>query len=209
MNTRRSTAGILLGAVLVLSACATPAAPGAAPDAPVGASLGSLMPGPPSADVLGQGTVLDDGTGAQLCLGPVMESFPPQCRGIPLVGWDWDGLDGVEKQSRVTWGAYAVQGAYDGDTLTVTEPPILLALYDPMPVEDAAPDAAGTATAAELTAIQDALPGILGPDYLSSAPVDGRLTVDVVWDDGTWQRAADDDYGRGTVLIRSALREVG
>jgi hypothetical protein len=45
-----------------------------------------------------------------------------------------------------------------------------------------------------------------GASYLSSSPQDGRLWVDVVWDDGTWQKAADDDYGADVVVIRSALR---
>jgi hypothetical protein len=40
---------------------------------------------------------------------------------------------------------------------------------------------------------------------LSSYPEDGWLKVDVVWDDGTWQAAADADYGENVVLIRSAM----
>lgn len=39
-------------------------------------------------------------------------------------------------------------------------------------------------------------------------PVEGRLVVDVVWDDGTLQQAADDDYGSDVIVIRSAIREV-
>ena len=23
------------------------------------------------------------------CLGPIAESYPPQCRGLPVEGWDW------------------------------------------------------------------------------------------------------------------------
>ncbi|MFS0867535.1 hypothetical protein AB3M83_09435 [Microbacterium sp. 179-B 1A2 NHS] len=209
MKLRRVTAGCLLGAALVLSSCGTPADPAPAADAPAGFSLGSLWPAPPGGDVVGEGTVLDDGSGPELCLGGVMESYPPQCGGIPLEGWDWDGVDGAEEAPGVTWGAYAVQGTYDGDTLALTQPPILLALYDPMAPSDPGPGDGGTATAAELAAIQEGLPDRLGADLLSSTTTAGRLEVQVVWDDGTWQDAADDDYGEGTVLIRSALREVG
>jgi hypothetical protein len=67
----------------------------------------------------GSGTVLDDGTGAELCLGGVAESYPPQCSGIPLAGWDWDAVDGKESAAGTTWGEFHVVGTYDGETFTV------------------------------------------------------------------------------------------
>lgn len=69
----------------------------------------------------GNGTVLDDGSGPELCLGGVAESYPPQCGGIPLAGWDWDAVDGEESASGTTWGDFHVVGTYDGETFTVTE----------------------------------------------------------------------------------------
>jgi hypothetical protein len=69
----------------------------------------------------GSGTVLDDGSGPQLCLGGVMESLPPQCSGIPLAGWDWDTVEGAQTASGTTWGEFHVVGTYDGTTFTVSE----------------------------------------------------------------------------------------
>ena len=60
----------------------------------------------------------------------------PSARGIPLTNWSWDGVEGSETSGDVTWGAYAVQGTYDGEEFAVTQPPIMLALYDPMPFPD-------------------------------------------------------------------------
>ncbi|QTV79535.1 hypothetical protein [Microbacterium sp. NIBRBAC000506063] len=50
-------------------------------------------------------TVLDDGSGPELCLGGVMESHPPQCGGPALTGWDWSDWEGhYEEASGVRWG---------------------------------------------------------------------------------------------------------
>lgn len=199
--------------VLALSACATPAGAGggsgAAPDAPPGFSLGTSSPGLPAGDVVAQGTVMDVGGTAELCLGAVMESYPPQCSGIPLVDWSWDGVEGGETSGAVRWGSYAVQGVYDGAGFRPTQPPMLLALYDPIAPEDPTGGKPGTTDEDTLLGIQDQLPDRLGGDYLSSAPRDGRLWVQVVWDDGTWQKAADDDFGPDVVVIQSALRAIG
>ncbi|MGN8551822.1 UNVERIFIED_CONTAM: hypothetical protein OHV15_04450 [Microbacterium sp. SLM126] len=197
--------------VLALAGCATPAgsgAPAGALDAPPGASLGSLWPAPPEGDVVAQGTVMDVGGDVELCLGAVAESYPPQCGGIPITNWTWDGIDGSETSGDTTWGAYAVQGTYDGEEFTVTQPPIMLALYDPMMPEDPTGGEPGAGDEETLLAIQEGLPDALDEAYLSSYPENGWLWVDVVWDDGTWQDAADADYGDDTVVIRSALRPV-
>lgn len=66
-------------------------------------------------------TVLEADRGPQLCLGGVMESYPPQCRGVVVEGWSWDGLS-HESVSGVRWGEYVVVGRYDGTTFTLTEP---------------------------------------------------------------------------------------
>jgi hypothetical protein len=148
---------------------------------------------------------MDIGGAAELCLGPVAESYPPQCSGIPLVDWSWEGVEGSETSGDVTWGSYAVQGEYDGEKYTVSAPPVMLALYDPMAFPDPTNGQPGSGEEAELLEIQDELPSLLGDGYLSSYPEDGWLKVDVVWDDGTWQAAADADYGDNVVLIRSAM----
>jgi hypothetical protein len=203
---RRPILALAAGAVLVLalSGCATPAAS----DAPDGASLGSLWPAPPEGEVMAQGTVMDISGDVELCLGAIAESYPPQCSGIPLNDWSWDGVEGSETSEETTWGAYALQGTFDGEEFTVTEPPIMLALYDPMMAPDPTGGEPGEGEEAELLEIQETLPDLLGDAYLGSYPDNGWLWVDVVWDDGTWQDAADDDYGPGIVIIRSALRSL-
>jgi hypothetical protein len=196
---------LALGTVLALTSCASGAgSPGASTVAP----LGSILPALPSGEVIAQGTVLDAGGSVELCLGAVAESYPPQCDGIALTDWSWSGIEGAETAGDVTWGAYAVQGEYDGESFTVTQPPIMLALYDPMPVPDPTEGEPGVGTEDELLGIQEQLPGRLEDAYLSSYPENGRLWVDVVWDDGTWQDAADAEYGEDVVVIRSAMRAV-
>jgi hypothetical protein len=59
----------------------------------------------------------------ELCEGAIAESYPPQCSGKPIVGWDWDDVDGEESASGTTWGVYRVVGTWDGERLTLTEKP--------------------------------------------------------------------------------------
>jgi hypothetical protein len=69
-------------------------------------------------------TVLDDGDGAELCVGAVASSLPPQCGGPALVGWDWAEHDGdFEEANGVRWGSFLVTGTYDAtaDAFTPTE----------------------------------------------------------------------------------------
>jgi len=204
---RRSLAvtAVLAASAFALTACATAIDGGAAADAPVGQSLGSLMPGLPAGDVMAQGTVMDVGGDVQLCLGAIADSYPPRCEGIPVEGWSWDGVGGGESAGDVRWGAYAVQGVYDAAIFTVSRPPIPLALYDPAKPVEPSGGRPGAADEKTLLAIQDELPGRLGASYLGSGPEEGRLHVQVVWDDGTWQKAADDDFGAGVVAIEPAL----
>jgi len=183
------------------SGCATPNAPGGEPPSGVAAS----------GEVVGQGTVLQVAPAApQLCLGAVAESYPPQCDGPEIVGWDWDEVDGEESASGVTWGAYAVQGTWDGERFTVTQPPVLLALYDPMPIKvpELDPANAGSTSEAELVRIQEELAGERLFEFLTSAPQNGYLFITVVYDNGDIQRYLDERYGADVVVIQSALRPV-
>jgi len=73
-------------------------------------------------EVLGFATVLDGSGGAELCLGGQADSYPPQCGGPELVGWDWDEHDGdFEEASGVRWGGFAVTGTFDGTAITPTK----------------------------------------------------------------------------------------
>lgn len=212
LHSVRPLAAISLVGLLVLSGCA--GSPGSAPPTSTagdGATgLGSATPDPPAGDVTGTGTVMDDVGQVEFCLGPIMESYPPQCSGIPLDGWSWDGVEGSEASGSIRWGAYALTGSYDGESFTPTQPPILLALYDPMAPEDPTGGEPGDTPEKRLLEIQAELDDRLGDDgdtYFSSYPENGYLWVDVLWDDGTHQDAADAEFGEGVVVIRSALRE--
>ncbi|MDQ4137753.1 MAG: hypothetical protein M3116_02750 [Actinomycetota bacterium] len=196
--------------VLVFTGCAGSASPAsdAGGDAPpVVPASNPAAPG----EVIGQGTVLQkDGEEPMFCLGAVAESYPPQCSGPEIVGWDWDAVDGSESASGVTWGTYAVQGTWDGTVFTVTQPPIMLALYDPMPVDDPFTDPAnaGSSTEAELTALQEKVHNDEFVEALSSWPANGYLFLQVIYDDGSAQRYFDDRYGKDVVQVRSALRDL-
>jgi hypothetical protein len=130
-------AALVLSAA-ALSACSTesqmrandPAAsePSPEPSVDAGEAPAPVPDGPVRTN--GLVTVLDPGTGPQLCLGAIAESYPPQCSGPPIVDFPW-GDAGFEEVSGVKWGMYAVSGTFDGTTFTATEA-IPAMLYDPM-----------------------------------------------------------------------------
>ena len=182
---------------LALSACSTesemqavdPAAqePGSS-DAP--ADSGEAQPPVPKGTVTTNGlmTVLDPGTGPQLCLGAIAESYPPQCSGLPLEGFDFGDV-GAEEASGVTWGSYAVTGTFDGTTFTATES-TPAALYDPiaMPTEEPPgpacespattdPDLATPEAMDATLAAASALPG-LAMTWLSGNTINVAVTTD-------------------------------
>ncbi|GAA5032118.1 hypothetical protein ACFQRL_04820 [Microbacterium fluvii] len=189
---------------LALAGCASGA------DSPASGTPTDVALVPPAGEVIGQGTVMDRGGEVEMCLGAVAESYPPQCSGIPLEGWSWEGVDGAESSGETTWGAYAVQGTYDLQTFTVTAAPVLLALYDPMPIDDPTGGVDGQTDAARLADVQTAVTDDLAGLGLVAASTDrGYVWADVVWDDGGLQAWADQTYGDDVVVVRSALHEVG
>jgi hypothetical protein len=209
MSTSPRLAAIALALLaLALTACATPRAdaPAAAPEP----RLGDTRPAPPDAEVLVQGTVMDKtGAGIQLCLGAMALSYPPRCGGIPIDGWDWDAVEGEETAGDSTWGAYAVTGAFDGDTLTVTADPVPLALFDPMVPSDPTGGAAGETDEATLQQVQRTVQDRLGDEVQEAYVENGYLRVRVLWDDGTYQDAADGEFGEQVVIVESLMQPVG
>jgi hypothetical protein len=202
-NTARAAfvAAALIVTAFSTAACATPVSPADGGDTPAF---------PLDVAVLGQGTVLQAGDEApQFCLGGVLDSYPPQCSGPELVGWDWATTEGSETSNDVTWGTYAVWGDWDGERLTVTDS-VMLALFDPMPFEDPFLDAAnaGESSEADLLAAQEAIHEEAPVEVLTSWQENGYLFAHVVYDDGSVQAWADEQYGENVVQIRSALREV-
>ena len=198
-------------AALALAACGTATGPGA-PAAPTA----SDTPAPPSAvpaatgPVTGLGTVIEvPGGSPELCLGPVRESFPPQCEGVPLGGWDWQEA-GIQEEvpagpgSATRWGTYAVTGTFDGLTMTVTSS-VPLALHDAVVEPSPRPSAPPSLSAEEWADVESGI--LLLPGMLTSMREGdvGPVLVDVVHDDGTLQDWADAAFGAGTVRVRSAL----
>jgi hypothetical protein len=151
-------------------------------------------------------TVMGTGDGPELCLGAIAESYPPQCSGPPIVGWDWAArAPGFDKQGATRWGTFAVTGTWDGTTFTVQDA-IPAALYDPAmpsPVELPTPSVELEPAALQALAsrVHEELPGVLSttPDQA------GHVLVDVVYDDGTLQTYADAAYGAGVVVVNGAL----
>ncbi|SEB57599.1 hypothetical protein SAMN04489844_0574 [Nocardioides exalbidus] len=133
-------------------------------------------------------TVLDSGSGPELCLGAVAESYPPQCGGPALEGFDFGDV-GAETAGDVTWGQYAVTGTYDGTTFTVTDA-IPAALYDTMEtpaaggLEPACDDATTTdadkATPEDMDATLAAASAL--PTYATAWLSNGTISVAVTGD---------------------------
>jgi hypothetical protein len=160
---------------------------------------------PADGPVTGLGLVLDgspDGSRG-VCLGPVAESYPPQCSGLPLAGWDWaDHPEDVDRGSDLRFGTFAVTGTFDGTTLTY-QSAVPGAVYDPMPWPQPTSTAAERHSAGELEAIARELGDL--PGALSTMPGDNLVVVDVVHDDGSLQAWVDEAYGDGLVFVHSAL----
>jgi len=149
-------------------------------------------------------TVMDTGT-PEVCLGPVAESYPPQCSGPELLGWDWaDHRQLFEHQGDVRWGQFALTGTWDGERLTV-ESAVPAASYDAAPPPSlAVPVPAVKHSTAELAEIADDVASI--PGAQGSGDVRGHnVVVSVVYDDGSLQDWADTTYGDGVVLVHSML----
>ncbi|WP_166869210.1 hypothetical protein [Salinibacterium sp. ZJ70] len=192
--------------VLAVSGCTSGAAPGSGSPGPV-----DLVGFAADGVVVGQGGVIQvDGSPAELCLGGVMDSYPPQCAGgVPLVGWEWEAIEGWETASGVTWGDYAVWGEWDGEALAVTGA-IMLALYDPMPYTSPLLDPAnrGDTSEAELLRIQEDLQAQTPFPVLGSWTENGYLFASVIYDDGRLQSWFDESYGADRVATVGALQPV-
>ncbi|MGF1662177.1 MAG: hypothetical protein ACFCVG_06855 [Kineosporiaceae bacterium] len=127
-RTTVTVVGVVAVTAMGMAGCAGTGEDGPAVQADGGTASGSA--GARSDTLVGAGydgrfevtaTVLDDGAaGPQLCAGGVQESYPPQCAGPPVAGWDWDAVD-HEAASGVRWGSYRLVGTWDGETFTVTE----------------------------------------------------------------------------------------
>lgn len=132
------TLALAVAGALALAGCGTASEPGTDPggDAPVsdtgpgggttataGAGLPSWSARDPDLLLTGHGLVLQqEGQPPELCVGGVAESYPPQCGGPELVGFEWADAPEHESASGVTWGHATVVGTFDGARFRLTEP---------------------------------------------------------------------------------------
>jgi len=209
--------------VVLLAACGSdtgdvvedPAGSGTASGPPVPSEVPSA---PGEVRTRGVVTVLDDGTRPEVCLGVVAESFPPQCGGPPLVGWDWreqrlvlgqpgGGGTGYEQAGAVRWGQYALVGRWNGESFTLTTAVPEAQYEPPTEAQRPLPEPEEPVDSATLRRLARELLGGL-PGALSSGAEGGRAHVEVVYDDGSLQEWADGRYGAGVVVVTSALVDV-
>jgi hypothetical protein len=201
MTPRPAVLALLLGLV-TLSACSSEedmrAVDPAGHGEPSTGATSDAAPAPvPDGQVTTNGlvTVLDAGTGPELCLGAVAESYPPQCGGPAVAGFEWGDV-GAERAGGVTWGSYALVGTFDGTTFTVTDA-TPAALYDPaaQPQQDplgAACDSPATTDTAKATpedldatlAAASALPGY-ATAWLTGNTINVAVTKDAAGAEAT------------------------
>ena len=154
----------LLALVLLLGGCAGDGASvslapteGPAPDATSGPRRHTVST-----------TVLESPEhGPQLCLGGIAESYPPQCGGPDVVGWDWAHVEQKESASGTTWGDYRLVGTWDGRKFTLTERPAPADHTDAGEPEDTFatpcdPPDGGWVVGDERTATQEAMDEAIG-----------------------------------------------
>src|SRR5262245_56153858 len=104
---------VLAAIVLLLTGCAARGPGGDAPAQTVGARERRYQ---------ATATVLQSrGHGPELCLGIVLDSFPPRCGGLPIPNWSWDQVEGEQTARGTTWGRYRLVGTYDGASFTVIQ----------------------------------------------------------------------------------------
>jgi len=60
--------------------------------------------------------------GPQFC-AEVLDSYPPQCGGPAVIGFDWSIVSGATSANGSTWGEYTLVGTWDGTALTLTQAP--------------------------------------------------------------------------------------
>jgi hypothetical protein len=200
--------GALLLTASLLTACGSDDDGATAVDPAGDPSSSPAMPtevpaAPGVVDTRGLVTVMDTGT-PELCLGPVAESYPPQCSGPMIDGWDWaQHKQMYDSQDSIRWGQFMVSGTWDGTTFTY-ENAVPAPLYDAMPTpETTYPTPSVQHSKEELEQISEEvgkLPGAQGA-YADH----GHVLVDVIYDDGSLQDWADETYGDGAVVVSSML----
>jgi len=205
---------IPVAAVLVLAACGQ----GAGDAGSSGGDADTAADSPSGDAVVYQGalTVLQgvERDAAELC-GAVAESYPPQCGGLPVSGWDWDSVEHEEAEG-VRWGSYLVTGTFDGKSLVLTEDPVPTADIDMADYpelqyqEPEIGDPAEDLSTAELQAIADeitaAFPGYVYGGYADDQ--NGVALIDALLVTPELEAYAAEHYPQDTVVFSAMLKPV-
>jgi hypothetical protein len=213
---------IPLAALLVLAACGQGAneagsdGAGSAADGSQSGDAQSEEPTVPSDEVVYRGalTVLQgvERDAAELC-GAVAESYPPQCGGLPVTGWDWEAVEHDEAQG-VRWGSYLVTGTFDGKSFVLTEDPVPTSEIDMADYpelqyqEPEIGDPAEDLSAVELQAIADEITAEF-PRYVYGGWADeqnGVALIDALLVTPELEAYAAEHYPADTVAFSSMLK---
>jgi hypothetical protein len=209
---------IPVAALFALAACGQGAETGGSPEPGSGDTATQSDAGAAVEGTVYQGalTVLQgvERDAAELC-GVVAESYPPQCGGLPVTGWDWDAVEHEEAQG-VRWGSYIVTGTYDGKSLVLTEDPVPTAEVDMADYphlqyqEPEIGDPAEDLSAEELQAIADELVAEF-PRYVYGGWADeqnGVALVDTLLVTPELEAYAAEHFPEDTVAFSAMLRPV-
>ena len=129
-----ATASAAALALAALTACDAVSSAGGTPGptgtsaAPTAASAGSAALDAPDTDLLWTSAMVIQTSPTQepvLCVGAILQSYPPQCAGsLRLIGWDWGQVTNETVAGSVTWiDSVYVVGTYAAGTFTLTRPP--------------------------------------------------------------------------------------
>ena len=170
--------------------------------------------GPPtSVEVLGQGTVIETADSApQFCLGAIAESYPPQCSGPELIGWDWDLFDGLRDVGRCHVGRLRGVGRPTMKRASPSRMPSCSRSTTPMPDRRSVHrpgEGRHNERGRPASSLQERVIANAPSKFSRRTPQNGYLFVYVVHDDGSVQAWADASYRtRDVVQVRSALVEI-
>lgn len=118
MRTRRLTLTLVLPSLLggVLAGCGNESSPS---DRPAAVGSAPNSDGPLLTTQRPVTVIEGPGQPTELCLGAVADSYPPQCGGPRLLGFDWDEHRGdFEEANGVRFGEFLVEGRFDGKQFT-------------------------------------------------------------------------------------------
>ncbi|HEX6255077.1 MAG TPA: hypothetical protein VFZ70_04640 [Euzebyales bacterium] len=113
---------LVVMALSLVGACGEATPSGAPTDGSAAATPTQATTGGAPQEYRTLATVLEKPDGAPMMCHAVAESYPPQCGGPEIVGWDWDAIGGEESASGVTWVDAVLTGTWDGERLTLTHP---------------------------------------------------------------------------------------